>query len=533
MSIVETAADRLTGGKITKLTETTRQQSADITILRESLSRLEQALHDPEWQHLQFTAGQEFSRHGLQTIMDLAQIMRMKNPVIKRGVGLQRLYVWAQGILIHARDGDINQVIQAFLDDERNMAEFTTHQMRGEKETDLQTEGNLFFRFFIDHITGRVRIRTINPREITRIICNPEDGKEPWYYERSYTRSEIDGSQATVKEFYPDWHYNPRDRLATLASQKLGGRVVHTPIYHVRVNPLGKWGVCEFYDALDWALAYKSFLEQLATVWQALARWAWKLTVAGGKTGVAGAKSKVGTTLTPGSAETNPSPVTGSVFIQGQGAADLQPFKTSGATMKAEDGRRLLLMAIMGFGFPETFYGDVSVGTLATARSLDRPTELKIKDRQSLWVDIHQQIFDFVKFWSVKAPRGSLVNDGRIVRTADGDEISETVEWNDDVDPTVVVMFPPIIEKDMKDQVDALVAASTLDGREEAGTIPSKVMAERLLALLGFQDVDEIMKLWEEEQAEMPDTASTEEAWGAMTTAAKELEQALREAQNG
>ncbi len=501
-TITESLADRLTGGKLTDLQETAVSQSNQIWQLTESLQRLEQVLYSSEWRALSMQADQEFTRAGLKQITELARIMRLKNPVIKRGVKIQRLYVWAQGVNISAANEAINDVVQAFLDDERNRAELTSHQARGERETDLQQDGNLFFRFHVNAVSGRIRLSTIDPQEVDDIICNPEDKREPWFYKRAWVQKDLDGGTKQHAVYYPDWRFTPRNRSGY--QEKLGnGRIDwETPVYHVAVNRVGRFGVSEFYAANDWALAYKSFLEQLASVWQALARWAAKLTVPGGKRGVAAAKAKLNTTLgnTLGE-ETNPPPVTGATFISGEGV-DLQPFRTAGATMSAEDGRRLLLMSIMDFGFPETFFGDASVGSLATAKSLDRPTELLIMDRQALWKGILGDIIGYQLLWAVKAPQGPLAGLGTAVREPDGDQTHERIDWNQDIDPTVTVAFPSIIQHDIKETVGAIIDAQTMSGRSEGAGIPLETAVRRLISELGIDDVDAVMEIWTAEQEE-------------------------------
>lgn len=526
MSLSEQLADRLTGGKLSEqaariadLIEHNEETDADLALVRESMQRLEQALWSPEWRWLTAVGDQEFTRAGLRQITDIARLMRIKNPIVERGVALKRLYVFAQGMTVTAADPDINAAIQAFMDDERNQADLTSHQARGERETDLQTDGNLFFRFFINRTNGRVRVRTIDANEITDIITNPEDAHEPWFYRRSYSTRALDGSTSARVELYPDWRFLPRSQVAftdVIAAGGGVGRIVwDTPIMHWAVNRMGRWGVCEFYSAQDWALAYKTFLEQLASVWQALARWAAKLTVQGGARGVAAAKTKIATTLASGS-ETNPPPTTGATFIASQGT-DLQPFRTAGATMSADDGRRLQLMAAMSFGFPETFYGDAKSGSLATARSLDRPTELMILDRQALWRDVHQSVFQFVLTWAVKAPQGALRGLGQVIREPDGNQVIERIEWRDDVNGRVAVIFPPVIEHDVRESIGALIDAQTLAGRSAGEGIPLETAVHSILAALGMENVDEIMDVWRELQAEK---AARAEAMAARLTQA-------------
>src|SRR5262249_50712420 len=146
------------------------------------------------------------------------------------------------------------------------------------------------------------------------------------------------------------------------------------PIYHIKTGGFSdmRFGVPEIYAAVDWAKAYKEFLEDWATITRALSRFAWKASTKGGQRGVAALKSRLSTTLGSGAGmgETTPPPVTGSIAVMSEGN-NLEPIKTAGATTSMEDGRRLLLMVCSALGLPETFFGDVSVGTLATATSLD------------------------------------------------------------------------------------------------------------------------------------------------------------------
>jgi hypothetical protein len=520
----------LTGGKLSRLQETGHQTATELALVKESLQRLEQMLHAPEWRIMIMDAQQEFSRQGMRDIVELARLMRLKNPIIQRGCEIQRLYVWAQGATISARDHRINETIQRFMDDERNRDELTTHQARGERETELQESGNLFFRFFIDPQNGRIRLRTIDPNEIDDIICNPDDKKEPWFYRRVWTEKRLDGSTESHTEYYPDFRFHPRQQSGFQAQLRSrdgssGSIDWETPVYHVAVNKLGRWGICEFYAANDWARAYKSFLGQLAAVWSSLARWAAKLSGVKGGRGIAAARQALASQGNPDSP-----PLTGSLAIVPEGQ-DLQPFRTAGATMSADDGRRLLLMAIMPFGFPETFYADASVGTLATAKSLDRVTELKILDRQTLWKSVHEAIFDFVLFHAVNAPAGPLRGLARVVREPDGDEWSYRLQWNEDIDPTVLIEFPSIIEHDVQAAVGAVIDAVTLKGQPPAGTMPAEVATRRLLTELGFGDVDEIMEIWRDEQEQMaingePDGASVAEAirdYQAIMTSVNEL----------
>lgn len=475
----------------TEFTEQITQLANTNELLTERLAALELALEDRDWLRFLANGEREFSREGLRTITQIARLMYIKNPLILRGVSVKRLYVWGQGVNIHAPDPDINAVLQAFMDDPKNKAELTSHQARMAKEVELTTDGNIFFVFFANLSTGKTRLRSIPLDEISEIITNPDDSKEPWYYARHWQR----GIEARV-EYHPDWRYNPDIKPATYNNKPVKW---DAPVYHVKVGGFSDWhfGLSEVYAAIDWAKAYKSFLENWATIVQAYARFAFQLTTPGGKSGITAAKTKLQTTLGTGnSSETNPAPLPGSTFIAGEGVK-IDPIRTSGATTSADDGRRMALMAMAVMGLPETFFGDASVGSLATAKSLDRPTELMMQDRQTLWVDIHRNIFDYVLIQAIKSPSGPLTGLGRVVNVGDDSDGTEAILWNADIDKTIDIDFPPIIADDTGAKVNSIVDAATLKGQPRAATFTDKTLAKMLLNALGEHEIDEeITKLF-------------------------------------
>src|SRR3990172_10491951 len=135
-------------GRGPALSEAGQQAGWNLELLQERIADLEMALQDEGWRQLTHLAEQEFTRPGLRLITDLARILYLKNPLIQRGVRVKRYYVWGQGMTTKAKDEEINQVLQDFADDVKNKDELTSHQARMGKETELQTDGNIFLVFF-------------------------------------------------------------------------------------------------------------------------------------------------------------------------------------------------------------------------------------------------------------------------------------------------------------------------------------------------------------------------------------------------
>ena len=508
--------------------------------LEERLAELELALEDVGWIKLSHEASREFSRDGLRRIAALSRLYFLKNPLVNRAVSLQAMYVWGQGVSISAKHPDVDAVVQKFLDDQKNQAELTSHQARTMKEQDLQVEGNLFFVLFANAFTGRVRVRTLPCDEVDDIVTNPEDRKEPWYYKRSSHSASVDplgfsiGGAAQRIVYHPDWRYHPQARPDVAPD----GNEIRwdEPVYHVKVGGLSdmRFGVPETYSGLDWARAYKEFLEDWATIVRAYSRFAFNLTTKGGKRGLAAAKTKLGTTLGTDAAETNPPPVTGAIFAHPDGSKGLEPIRTAGATTKAEDGRRMLLMVAAATGLPETFFGDVSVGTLATATSLDRPTELKFKDRQTLWAGIFGHLLNYAIDRAATAPLGKIsgtwtLNDERDERYV---ELETDPETGEPIDRHIDIDFPSILEHDKAVDIEAIVQAAPFVN-------DPKTIARLLLTALGEDDIDDLLDTIFPEDEEpatdaegkaIPGKTKAQQAEEAFLEAVRELRGALDDA---
>ena len=503
-----------------------------VDLLQERMVDLELAIEDAGWQKLSADASELMTTDAIGRILDMARASYLTNPLIHHAVNVQADYVFAQGLTIRAKPGDaVNQVLQDFWDDPANQCEISTMEALWDKEVQLQLEANIFFVFFTNINNGKIKVRTIPVEEILhgQIICNPNDRKEPWFYKRVWTPNTFNPETGTyvagqqIEEYYPDWKYAPPNDLRPAT---INGKVVHwnQPVYHVALGTLGKSkiGISEIYSALDWARAVRLDLEDYATIKRSLARFAWQLKTKGGKQGVARAKSKLESALgidTSG-ADTNPAPVAGSALIAADGR-EAAPIRTAGSTISPEEGRRMWLMVSAGTGIPETILaGNADVGNMATARTLDRPTELQMRMRQQLWQQILRNIGTFVIESSVRAlgsPLTGDLHDGIIElrprRREGGKLVTQKV--------TVEVAFPSILERDKLPQVDAVVHAATLRGRTNAGIFPSKELVKRLLVALGEDDVDGAMEAIEREQNEpggVPVTTPEPAVTGATTT---------------
>lgn len=480
----------------------------EFEMVSERLAELELALEDVGWQKFAVEGTQEFTRAALNSIIRLCRVMYIKNPLIRRSVELPAYYVWAQGVTISAKYDVLNDFVQAFVDDDSNKAELTSHKAQMGKERELRTTGNVFLTLYPDLNTGRVQVRSFPVEEVDDIICNPQDAREPWYYVRHWTErdfSEVTGQIETRSKvaYYPDMHYwwaRLRSDAGLSFPQNIGGKpVMATPVYHVKVGELPgmRFGVPEVYASLDWAKAAVADLEDYATIRRALARYAWFLSMkSAGKTKVDATKQKIGSRIDNNTGiDGNPPSLPGSTFIGGDGE-QMTPMNTRGATPDPDGARRMWLMVAAANGLPETMYGDADVGNHATSKTLDRPTELMMLDRRTLWIDVLTDILQFATDIAILAPGNDLEGDisadffGREVLVLPIDPESDKQEpFSRHID----VSFPELLEHDKVANVGAIVDAATLKGHPDSGIMPPKTLAEFLLQALGADDIDEIL----------------------------------------
>jgi hypothetical protein len=464
--------------------------------LRERLAEIELALEDRGWLQLSVQGQRELSRVGLRDAVRIARLMFVTNPLIKNPVLVQTNYVWGQSFNVTGKVEQINDLVQRWMDHPANRREFTSAAARHMVDIEQQLTGNGLFALFTRPDTGFVRIRGIDIDEIADVVRNPDDSSEPWFYERcwlpEYDLASGKAAAGEQREYLPAWDH-PQLYERTRPA-KWNGIPIRwdAPTYHLRTGGLKgrKFGMPEVFAALDWARAVKRDLEDYATIKRSLSMFAWKLQTQGGPAAVAAARAKLGTTLDTGDTETNPRRATGSAFIANAGK-DLNPIDQRHTTISPEEGRRLWLMVAAGTGIPEAMLsGDASQGSWATAKTLDRPTELEMRHRQEVWAGVWRDILGYVIDQAALAPRGPLA--GRLITDSyTGARRVEVGPKNRPLDRRIDIDFPSILERDVVSRVQAIVGATTLNGQQAAGTLRPETVSRLLLTDLLQDDVDE------------------------------------------
>lgn len=465
--------------------------------LEESVADLERALFEPGWIRFTVQAETEFTRAGLLQIAAVCRLMTIKNPLIKRGLSLRTSYVWGQGVDISSpsdgksEDGkttqDVNGVVQGFLDDPGNQRNFSSAQAREGMEREVYTSGNLFPALFTNPKTGRVQVRILPTDEIQDVITNPDDASEPWFYQRNWTRRDLDGNTSIITEFYPDLAYAGTARRRVMVKNPNTGESGKVnwdaPVVHVAPNkPLGwKFGIPDCYAAIDWARAFKEFLEDWARYMRALTLFVWKITNPGNKKPAVRARA---------ADNLKTDPLTGEPLRAGATAlttpnASLEAISKTGATIDADSARPLGYMVASALDVPVTMLlSDPGLtGARAVAESLDAPTELMAQQRRMLWTSALDTILTYVIDKAIEAPQGPL--QGRKDTGPYGQDV-----WilDDDSDRSVDISWPDLDDVPAETIIKGLVAADSTE------KVPAPVMMRALLRAIGEKNVDEIVE---------------------------------------
>lgn len=457
-------------------------------LLQERLADLELALEDQGWTRLLTDGRQEFSRSGLQRATELARIMAVQNPLIRRGISIRTGYVWGQGVQIEARakgdsgDQDVNTVIQGFLDDPLNERVLDGDEL----ERTLATDGNLFLSLVTSPLSGRVQVRDIPFDEVDDIITNPDDRYDVWFYHRTW----YDGTQQR-EALYPDIHHRPRSRHVSA-----DGVTIHwdKPVIHAKVNGLRGWkfGIGDIYPVMVWARAYKDFLGDWTTLVKALSRFAFRATTPGSK--AQQTREKLAATPST-SAQTSAPNHAGATAILGPGQS-LEAIPKTGATIDSESGKPVAAMVATGLDIPVTMLlsDPGQTGARAVAETLDKATEYPMLQRRRLWDRLLLKVLNHVIDSSVRAPRGQLKGTIRVDRETG----HETITLAGDTDRTIDITRGDLTTTPIDVLVNAIVAADSTQ------LMPDEQTVRLLLHALGVNDVDEIIEAMLDDDGNFP-----------------------------
>lgn len=382
------------------------------------------------------------------------------DPLASQAIAIWTNYSFGGGITVDAKDENTQAVIDEFWKSPANRRILSASgQIKSSNK--LLVDGEVFFALFLG--PDGVTIRWLNPDEITEIITNPEDREDVRYYKRvwSDTRNHvhIDYYRSTSnKEDKPT-----PDATGKEITSAAGGQPTEALIYHLAFNTIGQRGMPLLTPVLDWIQQYRRFLASRVAVMLALARFAWNKKVKGGSVSIAAAKDRYDQEY----------PQAASVNIENEGTT-LTPIKTdTGAKNAYNDGRQLKLQVAAGTGIPEQYFGDISTGNLATAKTVELPMLKQFQAYQTIWADAYEDILNVVM---------------------EHENVPENKR-------TIDIDFPPIAPKDAKEAAEAMVqllqAFPEFSGADEVKQVA--------LQNMGINNIVEVLEKLKDQTEEIGD----------------------------
>lgn len=347
-------------------------------ILQEAYKAVDTLLgnEDKGWVQLGGTSGGEFPMAQRPLAIQRSRYYAQIDPMAAQSLRLWTDYTFGTGLTWQTDEESVKEIMDAFWYGHDNAACLSCAGQR-KSSHNLLRDGIIYFAIFLG--TGAdAKLRRIDPLEIEETICDPEDSDTVMYFKRVW----MDAQSKQRTEYYRSWQ-NVKDTAAADSSGTLRQKTQDAIIYRLERDPNG---LPLLLPALDWIKLYRQFLASRAAIMLALARFAWRSKVKGGTAAVATLQNQVDQTR----------PDAASWMVENEGV-DTQPIKTdTGAGNAKTDGDMLKLMICAATGIPMQYFGDVSAGQYATAKTVELPMIKMFESYQSVWEDTYNDICDII-----------------------------------------------------------------------------------------------------------------------------------------
>ena len=351
-------------------------------MLKEALTDAEKALSLEDAGYIKLGSGNSLEMDGATRSRNVKRSRYYYNfdPLASQAIRLWTDYTFGSGISYSSDNERVQAVLDAFWDNPDNRKLLSESGQRKSSDKCL-VDGEVFFALFPGP-AGEVKIRWIDPLEITEIISDPDDKESVRYYKRDWVDPQ--GKQH-LDTYYRDIR-NKEDIPTPDSTGKMITATEDALVYHLPFHTIGQRGNPLLLPVIDWIDQYRRFLAARIAIVRALARFAWKNKIMGGAAAVSAAKA----------VNQGKYPQAGSTLIENMGS-NTEPIKTdTGAANAKDDGRMLKLQICSGVGIPEQYFGDIATGNLATAKTVELPMLKQFGSYQGLWRGAWEDIFDVV-----------------------------------------------------------------------------------------------------------------------------------------
>lgn len=461
----------MTDKQETRLRELTPRDELEILIREATVSvEADLALEDEGWINLSGTTGDVISGQERINNVKLSRLWSAKDPMGKQAIRLWTDYTFGSGMTwsVPEENEATKKALEIFWNSKANQDILSTRGQRKSSDK-LLVDGEVFFAIFLG-ANGEAKIRHIDPLEITEIITNPDDVEDVRYYHRRWM-----DAQAKQHDTIYRSTSNIKDEAIKDAQGKEVRKTDDALVYHLTYNTTTQRGNPLLLPALLWMKYQRKFLASRIGIMIALGKFAWKTKVKGGQTVVDTLKAQTHGKDIPA----------GSQLYENLGS-DTTPIKTdTGARGAYDDGRMIKLQICAAVGIPEQYFGDISIGNLATAKTVELPMMKMFQSYQAIWSDAYQDIDEIILEHNGVAPdKWYIDRDFPAIAPADVAQIAESLIG-------IIGVFPEFASSDDVMQI-ALMALGVNDPAEVIDALSKEdkgAMEARLVkALKGFRE---------------------------------------------
>ncbi len=474
-------------------------KSASMDRLREDMRLVMRQIEDVGWTQIgiQSTEARTLIGITIQQVILRSRRAWIHNPLIAQCINLTTFFTFGQGITVpKANDDGVQEIVNEFWNDKDNWRALTSPQAQQLLSNKLQYDGQIFFLLTTNKMTGKLKVRILDPLTILDVIRNKDDLMRPEMYKQrmavaayDYATGQYDPLQIEIGKFrfIPDMDVAdpmifkiPENKQAWSADETVC-------IFHLKVNSdiNDKWGMPETLRVIDWGNAHRDMASDLATVIKSLARWSWKKKIHGTANQLNPFKNALqmvaNQSVTP--------PVAGSMQIENDNL-DLEAMKipTGQAEIHVTGLREMRLMLASGFGIFEHYLGDAGHSNLASTKAMELPMLKKFLARRKVWEGAFDTILQYLVDQAIIA--------GRLKGSFDINEAENRYVIETPIDRYIQIDFPPILDQDLYPLAQAYQLAT------ESGIMATDTAARQFMMAVGISDIeDEIVKL-EDEKAE-------------------------------
>lgn len=470
MGVVDRTLNRLREEAETRLGVTVVEKQ-ELEVLQENRRKFEAFAEEASelaYWSLDYFSGkpQQMRPERRKRLAQRSRIALTQDPLAGAEADLLANFGFGRGVATpDAEDEDVQKIIDEAWKDPVNEQKLTGFEAQRHRSNELLTQANLFPVAFVRN--GRVRLGFLDADRVRDVICDPDDEERPlWYVYEEHPKARWDfdadrylmpgeGERANGNgdgagtwggpklTYYPHWRNvedvrrereeNGEEPLEEPPEEKLGQGLVE----HIRINRIGRteFGTPPWARTLRYFSAMNELTEAHVSMAQAASTWIAKRVLKGtpetiarsanailSQTGELGAaRFGLGDEDVGGfparSGQIPPSP--GSLWTENESHKLEALSLSSGAAQAAQTAQIVRAPIAAASQFGQHYLGDASNANLATATSLELPTQMTVQ----AWQETFRQLLG----WFVDLVIQSALRAGRLGGTEEKPRTEKTL----------------------------------------------------------------------------------------------------------